>query len=415
MNKRRLVFFLITLHATFCLHAQQVDPVAIQIDGKPVFKSELEKAYRESNVSRSDGEKESLADFVQSYIDLRLNIAEAKAQRVDTTGNYIRDLSAARVGMSRKYMQDTIYENDYLLKIYNRMQQNVEINHVLVPFEEKIIYPSDTVVLYQKAIDLQRRLSKNGFAAEGYNKVLSSSTVLDYNRQNGYIGWVAPFMFNAKVEQAIYSLPVNEVSMPIRCSDGYHIIQVLNKRPAVGSVDVEQVLFNFSRIPAGLNQIDSVGKVAWREYRNIRTASDYQSLCDEFTRVMQMGEKGCHFGVVNLESRLSPTFIEAAFNLKREGDVSEPVQSEYGFHIIRLLKKIPLPSYADMKSALKARIQESDKSEEMTIEKRNRMSQELGFNLNRVAYDRLNEIANKISPKDSSFLKKVDNLSLIHI
>lgn len=35
---------------------------------------------------RSDGEKESLADFVQSYIDLRLNIAEAKAQRVDTTG-----------------------------------------------------------------------------------------------------------------------------------------------------------------------------------------------------------------------------------------------------------------------------------------------------------------------------------------
>ena len=122
-----------------------------------------------------------------------------------------------------------------------------------------------------------------------------------------------------------------------------------------------------------------------------------------------MGEKGGHFLVVNLESRLSPTFIEAAFNLKREGDVSEPVQSEYGFHIIRLLKKIPLPSYADMKSALKARIQESDKSEEMTIEKRNRMSQELGFNLNRVAYDRLNEIANKISPKDSSFLKKVDN------
>ena len=170
MNKRRLIFFLITLHATFYLHAQQVDPVAIQIDGKTVLKSELEKAYRESNISRPDDEKESLADFVQSYIDFRLNIAEAKAQRIDTTGNYIRDLSAARVGMSRKYMQDTIYENDYLLKIYNRMQQNVEINHVFVPFEEKIIYPADTVVLYQKAIELQRRLSRNGFAAEGYIK-----------------------------------------------------------------------------------------------------------------------------------------------------------------------------------------------------------------------------------------------------
>jgi PPIC-type PPIASE domain. len=68
-------------------------------------------------------------------------------------------------------------------------------------------------------------------------------------------------MFNAKVEEVIYSLPVNEVSMPIRCSDGYHIIQVLNKRPAVGSVDIEQVLFNFSRIPADPNQIDSVGRL----------------------------------------------------------------------------------------------------------------------------------------------------------
>ncbi len=409
MNKRLFIFFLITLHATFCLHAQQADPIAIQIDGKPVLKSELEKAYMKSNASKSDSEKESLSDFIQSYIDLRLNIEEAKVQRVDTTGNYIRDLSAARVGMSRKYMQDTIYENDYLLKIYSRMQQNVEINHVLIPFEEKIIYPADTVVLYQKAIDLQRRLSKNGFAAEGYSKALSSSTVLDYNRHNGYIGWVAPFMFKAKVEEAIYSLPVNVVSMPIRCSDGYHIIQVLNKRPAVGSVDIEQVLFNFPRIPADLNQIDSVGKVAWREYRDIRMASDYQSLCDEFTRVMQMGDKGCYFGIVNLESRLSPTFIDAAFNLKKEGDVSEPVQSEYGYHIIRLLKKVPVPSYTDMKNSLKARILESDKSEEMTVEKRKRMSQELGFNLNRVAYDRLNEIANKISPKDPSFLVKADN------
>lgn len=408
MNKKLLVL-LTTLLATLCLSAQQTDPTVIKINGKPILKSELQKAFIKSNTFRPDGEKESITDFIQSYIYFKLNVEEAKAQHLDTIGSYVRDMATARVETSHKYMQDTIYENDYLKKIYDRLSENVEVNHVLVPFEGEIVLPTDTIPLYKKAVELRNRLTKNGFAAEGYGKSSPTSIFMDNNKQNGYIGWTVPFMFNARVEDAIYSLSVNEISQPIRTSDGYHIVQVLGRRPAVGAVDIEQVLFNFTQVPPNQHQIDSVGKVAWREYSRIGSSVDYKALCDEFAQVMEMGEKGCHFGVIGLDSRLSPSFIDAAFKLKNEGDISEPVQSDYGYHIIRLLKKLSLPSFDNIKTSLRERITKSDKSQDMTREKRENMAKVLDYTFNKEAYDRLNQIADKISPRDSAFFSMVKN------
>ncbi|MDR3059293.1 MAG: peptidylprolyl isomerase [Prevotella sp.] len=409
MNKK-LFTLLITLLTTFCMYAQQAaDPVAIKINGKPVLRSELEEAYIKSNQLRADDNKESLSDFVQSYIDFKMNVEEAKAQNLDTTGNYVRDLSTARVEMARKYMQDTLYENTYIQKIYDRLLENVEINHILLPLEGDLVYPVDTVALYNKAMELRAKLLKNGFEGEGYDKTLQTSIMMDNNKRNGYIGWTVPFMFASKVEDAIYTLPINEISQPIRTVHGYHIVQVLGKRPAVGSVEIEQVLFNFSKIPASQHQIDSVGKVAWREYKNIHSSSDFNSLCEEFSRVMETKEKGCYLGFIGLDSPLSPSFVNTAFDLKQDGDVSEPVRSDYGYHIMRLLQKAPVPAYGDIKNALRKRIEKSDKLESMISEKHRNMAADLKLYINKDAYSKLNDITNKVSPKDSAFFNMVSN------
>ena len=391
------------------MYAQQAaDPVAIKINGKPVLRSELEKAYKRSNQLRVEG-KESLSDFVQSYIDFKMNVEEAKAQSLDTTGNYKRDLATARVEMARKYMQDTLYENTYIQKIYDRMLENVEVNHIVLPLEGELVYPADTVELYNKAVELRNRLVNNGFESEGYSRSLQTSTMMDNNKRNGYIGWTVPFMFSSKVEDAIYSLPVNEISQPIRTVHGYHIVQVLGRRPAIGSVEIEQVLFNFSRIPADQQQVDSVRKVVWREYKNIHSPADYSSLCEEFSRVMETEEKGCYLGFIGLDSPLSPSFVNVAFNLKKDGDISEPVQSDFGYHIIRLLQKMPVPEYADIKGSLRKRIEKSDKLAGLTSEKYQNMAADLKLKTNKDAYSRLNEVAGKVSPKDSAFFDLIRN------
>lgn len=409
MNKKLIVLLLITLFTTICMSAQQADPVVLNINGKPVSRLELKKAYQKNVESDPEGKRESLSDFIQSYIDFKMNVEEAKAQHLDTTGSYKRDMATARVEMARKYMQDTLYESAYIQKIYNRLLQDVEINHILLPFNGDIIFPSDTVALYKKAMELRNRLEKKGFESEGYNKKLQTSFTMNNNDRNGYIGWTVPFMFLPKVEDAIYSLSPGETSQPIRTVKGYHIVQVLDKRPSIGSVDLEHVLFNFSRIPASQHQIDSVGQVAWREYKKIHSSADFNSLCEEFSKAMETGDKGCYLGILGLDSPLASSFLNAAFNLKKEGDISQPVQSDYGYHILRLLRKISIPEYADIKDALRKKILKSDKSQEMTSEKYQHMAADLNLTINKDAYSKLNDIVGQISPKDSLFAGMVKN------
>lgn len=410
MNKILLAYF-ITLLAPLCSFAQQQDPVAVNINETVILRSEIEYAYKKANESRNSQDKESLNDFLRSYINMKLNVEEAKAQGLDTLANYKRELSSTRVQLSYKYMENTEYENEYIQKIYNRTLENVEINHVLLPFEKETIFPADTFAFYQQAVELRKHLLKNGFTGEKYNKKDTPSTglIADYSKKNGYVGWIAPFMFPSKVEDAIYDTPQGEISQPIRSSQGYHIIQVLNRRPAIGSVELEQVVFGFSHIPPPQHQIDSVGKVAWREYNNIRSQADYNSLCQEFAQVMQTGDKGCYLGIVSLESTMPPSFLSAAFNLEKIGDISQPVLTDYGFHIIRLLNKIPVPEYKKVKNSLRNKILHSDKAANISTAKRNLIKTETQLSVNNEAYKKLNEIANTVSPQDPVFIEKIKN------
>lgn len=407
IKKHSLLFF--ALLTTLGILAQQDDTVVFSIDGVPVYKSEVEYAYKKGNANAET--KQDFGDFVNSYINFKLNVTEAKAQQLDTTASYQRQLSSYRSQMAQQYMNNTDYEDEYIEKIYKRMQENVEINHVMFPFDNKeIVLPADTLRMYKKAMEARAKILKGGFT--GAELSTPRSGAMFYPRaesRNGYIGWVSPFMFAAKVEDAIYSLPLNEVSMPIRAARGYHIVQVLNRRPAMGAVEIEQVVFNFSHLPPSQQQIDSVGKVAWREYENIKSPADYQSLCDLFSKVHKMGTNGCYFGIIKLDSNLPMDFTMAAFNLEKAGDISKPVMSNYGYHIIRLLRKIPTESLDVMRNQLRERILRSDKVQELSDEKRRSLKSYFNVTVNKEAYSKLYEITETVSPRDSVFLKMIKN------
>lgn len=410
MNKR-LLTLLFTIFAITCSYAQQADPVVFSINGEPVYKSELTEAYNKSNELRPMDAKESIDDFVQSYIHFRMNLAEARAQQLDTLRSYITELSTARVETARKYMQNDRLDENYVKSMYKRTLEDVEINHVLVPFDSEIVFPADTLKTYNEAITLRNKILKSGFAGDGYKPRGSqwTSILIDNEKRNGYFGWISPFVLSSEVEDAVYSLPVGEISQPVRTAKGYHIVQVLNRRPTAGTAEVEQVVFGFPNIPPKQHQIDSVSKIAWREYKNIKSYADYKSLCDEFSMVHQTGDKGCYFGKVNLESMNPPSFIYAALSLEKEGDISEPVFSDYGFHIIRLLKKIPVPEYDVVRNELVAKLTGKGRVQNIGDIYRRNMFSRINISVNEGAYEQLTNLANTVYPQDSMFQKQVKN------
>ena len=64
------------------------------------------------------------------------------------------------------------------------------------------------------------------------------------------------------------------------------------------------------------------------------------------------------FGV----GRMVQEFEKAAFGLKEIGDVSEPIQSPYGWHIIKLLDRKALPGFESRKAEIERQVKRDERA-----------------------------------------------------
>ncbi|KAG0162097.1 hypothetical protein DFQ30_003700, partial [Apophysomyces sp. BC1015] len=88
----------------------------------------------------------------------------------------------------------------------------------------------------QKLLDLRAQIEAGGdFAnfARTYSQDGSAS-------QGGDLGWISPGETVPEFERAMNNLSDGEISQPIRTEYGYHLIQVLGRREAQGSVGQQQ-------------------------------------------------------------------------------------------------------------------------------------------------------------------------------
>ncbi|NDV68960.1 peptidylprolyl isomerase [Dysgonomonas sp. 25] len=407
---RYICFFLLAFLA-LPLSAQQQDISIATVNGKPVYLSEFETAYKKNSLDNST-DKKNLEDFLDKYIDFKLNVEEAYTQKLDTNENYRYQYDVFRSSLVQPYLDESAFHDEYIAMLYNRMTEDVDINHAFVPFdtESNIVFAADTLKAYKKAMELRQQLLKNGFKGNAYRDyTLMPDLVPDFNKANGHIGWITPFMFNLQTINVAYSIPVGEISMPVRAADGYHIIQVLGKRPAIGTRTIEQVVFMYPSIPPTKHQVDSVTRVVRELKKSINTDADFRELCRAYTEAYGLGENGCSFEAVTLDSKLPPNFIHAVFDLKKDGEISLPVTTMFGVHIIQLKGSQPIQPLAEMKEKLYTQISKSDYAYYLATEFQHYLFRKYHLELNEQAYQKLAEVAGKINPETTDFSIKITN------
>lgn len=335
------------------------DLVLFTIGGEPVYLSEFAYVYNKNNVDdKNSYTKESLNDYLDLYIKFRLKVREAESLGMDTLASLNTELETYRKQLSKQYLYDREVSEKLLEEAYERSKYEVNASHILIGIDEPAL-PADTLKAYKTAVQLRSRIIKGedfGELAKKYSKDPSAQT------NNGNIGYFTVLQTVYPFETVAYETKKGDVSMPVRTRFGYHLVKVNDMREAQGEITAAHILL---KLPMGADsamikqvklQAENIYNIA---VKGEQTFEELVALYSEDKTTKTKGGLLPPFGT----GRMVEEFEAAAFGLKKDGDISKPVQTDYGFHIIKRVSKKPQPSFDEAKGDLKKKIERDTRSE----------------------------------------------------
>jgi peptidyl-prolyl cis-trans isomerase SurA len=357
------------------INAQDNDPVLMTVGKRNIRKSEFEAVYHKNNNNAKADEK-ALNEYLELYTNFRLKVAEAEELGLDTTEAFKSELKGYRQQLAQPYLTDNEVTENLIKEAYERSKYDIKASHILVKVDENAL-PKDTLAAYNKALKVRERLLKG----ENFEKVAKEVSDDPSAKDNGgNLGYFTALQMVYPFENAAYNTKVGEVSMPIRTRFGYHILKVFDKRDARGQILTAHIMASTRGMQTAADTLAAKQKLEEIQAK-IKQGVDFAELAKQFSDDPGSASKGGQlpwFGT----GKMVPEFEEAAFQLKNNGDVSDIIQTKFGFHIIKRLDYKPLPSFDEMKAELKQKIAKdtrSQKSRESFIE---RIKKEYGFKEN---------------------------------
>lgn len=348
-----LLFFSFLLLATTVLAQEET---VLTIHGKAVSKGEFERIYKKNNLTGQESNQKTIEDYLQLFINFKLKVTEAESLGMDTAQSFQKELAGYRKQLAKPYLINKEVDDLLLKEAYERMQYDVNAEHILISIENEG-NPADTLKAYEEAIRLRKKI----LAGEPFEKVAAMfSADQSAKKNNGNLGYFTGFQMVYPFETAAFNTPVSEISMPVRTRFGYHLIKVLDKRPAVGSVKVSHIMIAANESNTD-EEVNKAYAKALNIYNQLKGGANFKELAERHSDDKSSAVKGGElqeFGT----GRMVPEFEKAAFALQNPNDFSEPIRTQFGIHIIKLHEKKGIGSFDEMKTELKSKIQRDERA-----------------------------------------------------
>ncbi|MCO5260624.1 MAG: peptidylprolyl isomerase [Crocinitomicaceae bacterium] len=339
-------------------YAQQ-DPTLMDIDGKKITKSEFLQIYLKNN-NNPKYDKQSLDEYVELFKKFQLKVAEAEALGYDTIPKLKNELAGYQKQLAQPYLTDKSMNESLVQQAYERMKTEVRASHILVKLPTNPS-PEDTLAAYKKAMDIRTKLLKGG----DFDKLASEYSEDPSAKTNkGDLGFFTAFQMVYPFEEAAYNLKVGDVSMPIKTRFGYHILKVTDKRPARGTMKAAHLMIAANKETDSPETILKAAGKAQEIYEKLKAGEKFDDLVRAYSDDPSSANNGGLLPVfgTGATTRMIPEFEDAAFGLHNDGDFSEPVQSNFGFHIIRRIQLTPLKPLDELRKEIESRVNRDERA-----------------------------------------------------
>lgn len=353
---------LITVLSVLLLNVSfsQNDQNVMTIDGKQISKAEFLQIYLKNNPNPKY-DKASLDEYMELFKKFKLKVAEAEALGYDTMPKLKRELEGYRKSLSMPYLVDNEKNEEMVQQAYERIKKEIKASHILIRVDENAS-SADTLIAYNKLLALKKRIEAGeDFAAVA--KGVGGSEDPSVSMNGGDLGYFTAFQMVYPFEEAAYNTAVGSVSNPVRTRFGYHILKVFDQRPARGTMTVAHIMISVSKDDTP-EQVEDAQKKANEISAKLTAGEDFDQMVTLFSDDFNSSEKG---GVLpafgsGTTTRMLPEFEDAAFALKNDGDISKPIKTQYGFHIIKRISWKDLASYESMKKELQNKVKRDERA-----------------------------------------------------
>jgi peptidyl-prolyl cis-trans isomerase SurA len=357
MLKQILTTCILLMGTAFVAHAQN-DPVLFTVKGTPVHVSEFKGIYSKTNQEKADFSRASLEEYLDLYIKFKLKVQKARDLYLDTVPALKNELDGYRKQLAASYLVDREVTDKLVLEAHTRMLQDVEISHVFIPLDKNAA-AKDTLAAYQRISEILKKIKSGATTFE--QAAVDASDNKEAKEARGYVGYVTAMLPDGyyALENVAYKSTMGEISGPVRTNSGYHLVKVLNTRPARGEMEVSQILIRkgdtADKMAAAKVRIDSV-------YNALKAGADWGKLCAAISEDAMTKAKNGDIGFFGI-NRYQKSFEDAAFALANDDDFSAPVETTIGWHIIRRKQAKPVGSFETMKRGLGDRVKRDGRSE----------------------------------------------------
>ena len=344
--KKILIVFFICFNISF---SQLKNDELFKVNDSVVLVDEFNRVFNK-NIDLID--KKNQKDF-DSYLNLLVNykikLAEAYELGYHEDPKYKSELNKYTKQLQNTYLTDKETEDRYLLEAYDRTKLEVNVSHILIRIERDNI---DTIQVYNKLNSLRNSFGNS--TTDEFKK--------KYNQDNLMIvedlGYFSVFKMIYDFENVAYNTPVGEVSEPFRTQFGFHILKVNDKRNSLGEVTVGHIMTYKSKTDAQ----DRINNI----YDSIQSGKSFEYLAKKYSEDKNSSFKGGRLNPFSSGQINSIPFENAAFNLDIDNNISEPVETKYGWHIIKLYNKENVKDFDQIKFELLNKLKKSSRFNKIT-------------------------------------------------
>lgn len=322
------------------------DSVIMTVNGVDVPRSEFEYLYHKN--SQQQLAPQSIEEYAEMFKLYKLKVAEAKAEGIDTTAAFKKEMAQYRKDLAAPYLVDSAFLYKLIDEAALREKEEVATSHIML---WKTQSAAENRKKRQRIDSIRKVLLAGGDFADLASRLSEDKQMAD---ASGSLGYIPAGRFPYFFEVAAFSTPEGDISEVVESPAGYHIIKGGKHRPAKGRVRASHIM---KMIPRGASEADQA---------RIKASIDsiYAVVKNDPTRFAEIAKTESQDpGSAKNGGDLSwfgpgmmvPEFENATYALN-DGEISEPVKSAYGWHIIMRTGTKGTPDAAELKEMLLGRM-----------------------------------------------------------